>query len=66
MLLRLLGILNTVIDGPTVQCEVSNMYYNHVIYYNYYRRLTWKSLQGEKVRITEDLEVSFLYSELQR
>ena len=22
-LLRLLGILNTVIDGPTIQCEVS-------------------------------------------
>ena len=28
ILLRLLGITNTVIDGPTIQCEVSE----HVLY----------------------------------
>ena len=37
ILLRLLGISNTVIDGPTIQCEVSEHIY--VIYYNNYRIL---------------------------
>ena len=37
ILLRLLGILNTVIDGQKHNVNLVNMYYNYVIYYNYYR-----------------------------
>ena len=53
ILLRLLGITNTVIDGPTIQCEVNE----HVLY-----------LRDINITIIEYryLEVTFLYSELQR
>ena len=54
ILLRLLGMPNTVIDGPTIQfCEVSE----HVLY-----------LRDINITIIEYryLEVTFLYSELQR
>ena len=50
ILLHLLGILNTVIDGQTTQCEVSQ----HVLY-----------LRPTGYIITI-IEVIFLYSELQR
>ena len=53
ILLRLLGIPNTVIDGPTIQCEVSE----HVLY-----------LRDINITIIEYryLEVTLLYSELER
>ncbi len=50
ILLHLLGILNTVIDGQTTQCEVSQ----HVLYL------------GPKGYIITIIEVTFLYSGLQR
>ncbi len=48
--LHLLGILNTVTDGQTIQCEVSQ----HVLYL------------GPTGYIITIIEVTFLYSELQR
>ena len=50
VLLHLLGILNNVIDGQTTQCEVSQ----HVLYL------------GPTGYIITIIEVTFLYSELQR
>ena len=50
ILLRLLGISNTVIDGPTIQCEVSEHVY--VIYYNKYRIFIVTFLYSELQRYT--------------
>ena len=53
IILRLLGIPNTVIDGPTIQCEDSE----HVLY-----------LRDIHITIIEYryLEVTCLYSEVER